>query len=405
MHRTMWLAIAYMMAGPAAAPFAACDDDSRGHGDRPPYPCSEYIPTVTWNCADRADEAEGGDLWPVAWAADGHLYTAFGDGWGFRADDPHWKPGEPDRVTTKRSWGFTRLEGDFSGWSATDLACFSSGKSGRGKIASMFPIRGGIHMLVLEQRSVPDYSIWYVTDLTFPSRCINACPTILWSGSQPAHRTKARQARADGRFYPSGAVNYGQDYAGHHGYVYITGGNWIWSEGNTGYLYMARAGIESDLCSATSWEYLVGPDTNQDNLFDGGTPEWTTSPADRTAIYYDPNGIGNAGGAQILRMPALNRYILTVGHTPGHEKRTPGVGSMGIFESVNPWGPWKTVFYYDDWCGQGGGENLLYHIVPKWVSRPGSEVTVPLVYSGDPPDSFNLVEGTFTLRPSRLEPR
>jgi hypothetical protein len=78
---------------------------------------------------------------------------------------------------------------------------------------------------------------------------------------------------------------------------------------------------------------------------------------------------------------------------------------MGIFESVNPWGPWKTVFYYDDWCGQGGGENLLYHIVPKWVSRPGSEVTVPLVYSGDPPDSFNLVEGTFTLRPSRLEPR
>jgi hypothetical protein len=388
MHLRIWLAIALLSSGPA---FAVCDDNSQGSNDDAPYICSDHVTSVSWNCPGRIEEAAGSDLFPVAWATDGNLYTSFGDGNGFLTSDAHWKTGESDPITVKKSWGFSRLEGDFSSWSATDLNCASPAAGADGKVASMFSLNGSIYMMVLEQNSLPDYNIWYVNDEAFPSGCMNKCSPTLWTAAQPTHNTKTNQATADGKFYANAVVNYGQDYAGNDGYVYITGGAWIPSEGNAGYLYMARALTNSNLCAASSWEYLSGPDADQDNIFDGGTPAWTPSIADRTAIFYDFNGIVNAGGGQILWMPTLNRYILMIGHSPG------GVGDLGIFEAPEPWGPWSTVFYYDNWCGQGSGESLLYHIVPKWVSKTGLDVTVPIIYSGAPPDSFNLIEGTFTL--------
>ena len=58
-------------------------------------------------------------------------------------------------------------------------------------------------------------------------------------------------------------------------------------------------------------------------------------------------------------------------------------GGLGIFESDNPWGPWKTVFYTREW-DIGPGETSS--IPTKWMSDDGK--TCYLLFSGD--DYFSL---------------
>jgi hypothetical protein len=66
-----------------------------------PYPPSPVIAGLTWDWKTRRTAAPGSDLWPVTWAADDHLYTAWGDGGGFGGTDQN------GRV----SLGFARIEG------------------------------------------------------------------------------------------------------------------------------------------------------------------------------------------------------------------------------------------------------------------------------------------------------
>ena len=59
------------------------------------------IKNVKWAPAQAIiRKAKGGDNWPITWADDDHLYTAFGDGNGF---EPH--------IPEKLSLGIARLEG------------------------------------------------------------------------------------------------------------------------------------------------------------------------------------------------------------------------------------------------------------------------------------------------------
>src|SRR5688572_6458484 len=48
-----------------------------------PYPRSPVLRgwTIDWSTHQR--QAPGSDNWPMTWAADDHLYTAWGDGGGF----------------------------------------------------------------------------------------------------------------------------------------------------------------------------------------------------------------------------------------------------------------------------------------------------------------------------------
>jgi len=50
---------------------------------KPPYPPSPAIAGVTFDDSTARTEAEGSDIWPVTWAEDGKLFTAWGDSGGF----------------------------------------------------------------------------------------------------------------------------------------------------------------------------------------------------------------------------------------------------------------------------------------------------------------------------------
>ena len=68
-------------------------------------------------------------------------------------------------------------------------------------------------------------------------------------------------------------------------------------------------------------------------------------------------------------------------------------GGMGIFDAPQPWGPWTTVFYTQEW-DMGPGESSSFPT--KWISADGK--TLHLVFSGE--DSFSVRRATLRLHVS-----
>ena len=68
---------------------AAAREASTGEARHAPYPPSPVIKRVIWAPVGTVvRKAQGGDNWPITWADDGHLYTAYGDGNGFEPRHP-----------------------------------------------------------------------------------------------------------------------------------------------------------------------------------------------------------------------------------------------------------------------------------------------------------------------------
>jgi hypothetical protein len=178
-------------------------------------------------------------------------------------------------------------------------------------------------------------------------------------------------------FVPFSFLNFGKDYAGaRDGYVYIYGGPW--SSGPNQYL--ARV-LKDQVKDRTSYEFFKGLDVNSN-------PIWTSDITQRRPVYTDPN---NSGGVQVVFAPGIGRYILTASHD--------GVGQLGVFDAPEPWGPWTTVAYYDNWGNFGNSESSGYNIPTKWISADGKTIWMIFSSSGEL-DSFNLLKATLTLNVS-----
>jgi len=72
-----------------------------------PYPKSPVIKSITYNWSGRKILANGSDNWPVTWAADGHQYTAWGDGEGFG--------------NTRESLGVAQIAGAWNNFTARNI--------------------------------------------------------------------------------------------------------------------------------------------------------------------------------------------------------------------------------------------------------------------------------------------
>ena len=76
------------------------------------------------------------------------------------------------------------------------------------------------------------------------------------------------------------------------------------------------------------------------------------------------------------------------------------VQKFALYDARNPWGPWTTIAYYDNWGSYGTSPGLWYSIVPKWISADGK--TFWMSFSGGSDgtvnmDAFHLIKGEFTL--------
>lgn len=346
----------------------------------PPYPRSQLITDVTWDFSTVTTlrKAHGSDIWPLTWAADGNLYGAWGDGGGF--------DGDSDGIG-RVSLGFARISGtpvagdtgSYAGknvWGAAPRFAEHQASFG-GKVDSLLSVGGTLYgngNLRLGKRGVHRYGGGRVQKL-------------IWSDDLGKSWHVARWTT---RMSLGAFLNFGADYAGApDSYVYL----YYQRIRDTTCIYLKRVPVDklkSNPDTTTDYQYLTG--MNPD-----GTPmSWSIHPVSARPIFCDPN---QALSPDAVYDPGIGRFLLTAGHTPPGRKADESAGHVGLFEAPNPWGPWATVGYYDDWGHFGpaaDGEFMSLHLPTKWMSADGT-VLWGVFTSVHAFDSFNVVKATLTL--------
>jgi len=323
----------------------------------PPYPPSPVIDNVTWDFTNLLRLAPGSDLWPATWAGDDNLYTSWGDGGGFGGTN------RDGRV----SLGFARIEGKPENFVAHNVW---GGKNPEnqgmfdGKSPGILSVNGVIYA-------------WVVRDDDLG----NGNTRLAWSSKLAKTWQLSDWAFSGAIFIPATFLNFGKDYAGARDeFIYIYGGKWLTSNP----VYMARV-PKDQIMNLAAYEFFKGLDVN-------AKPTWTLDVTQRVPVFTDAKGTDPNGAvhASVVYNSGINRYILTVPHAAK-------VANWGVFDAPEPWGPWTTVAYYDNWGNFNRGTALIYSLPTKWISADGKTMWMVFSSTGEL-DSFNLIKATLTLK-------
>lgn len=366
MKQNRWaIIITVLLAGVTAA----------GAGPAAPYPPSDLIRSITWHWETYTNAAIGSDLWPVTWGPDDNLYTAWGDGGGFGGGD------HDGRV----AMGFARIEGSPEHWRGVNV---NGGKNP--EHPATFPKKGKTGILLFVHGIL--YTIVNLQDGTWPE--VNH--ELAWSTNCGATWTMAgwRFPRGRGNFQPASFLNFGRDYSGVprrlDGYVYLYGSKRAMDPKQRDMACLARIPV-ARVKDRTSYEFFQG-------LANGGEPRWTTDEGQAGTVFDGPNG---DGPGTVVYAPALKRYLMATFYG--------GPGQLEVLDSPNPWGPWTTVGYYENFGGMGAsGEGLVCSFPQKWMSADNLTLwCVFSCYGGSAKqgihghDRFNLIKATLELDPGK----
>jgi CubicO group peptidase (beta-lactamase class C family) len=306
-----------------------------------PYPPSRAIKRIDWAPPETIlRKAKGSDNWPLTWADDDHLYTAYGDGWGF---DP--------RVPEKLSLGIARIEhgpADFTGINVRSPSIEQKGDGKAGKKASGLLMVDGV--LYLWVRNAGNAQLawsndhgkaWMWSDWKFTTSF--GCPTFL---------------------------NFGKNYAGaRDDYVYVYS-----HDQDSAYLPADRMVLarvpKGRIKDRAAYEFFK-------TLGAENRPVWSADLNERGAAFTHP---GNCYRSGISYNAGLKRYLWCQ-ILPGKDPRF--AGGFGVYDAPEPWGPWTTAYFTENW-DVGPGETSSFPT--KWMSADGK--TLYLVFSGG--DNFSV---------------
>ncbi len=324
--------------------------------EEPPYPNSNL--SVRFAPKDSVIRlAKGSDCWPATWADDGNLYTAYGDGWGFI---PY--------TDMKLSNGLAKVSGNPPAVKGTNIRSMTGEKVGQGKFgekaSGMLMVNGVLYMLIRNAQN----------------------SSLMWSenyGKDWEH--------ADWKFdisfgYPT-FLNFGRNYEdARDNFVYIYSHDESSAYNNSDKFILARV-PKNQIKDWRKYEYFSGYDEFK-------TPKWSEDIRKRKSIFENPGkcyrsgitfnkGLGKYIWCQTIQMSPPEGHAFTGGESDVRFR-----GGLGIFESSNPWGPWKTVYYTRNW-DIGPGETSS--IPARWMSKDGKSAY--LLFSGN--DYFSLRKLTF----------
>ncbi len=321
-------ALAFLVFGPM--PELGPQAPAGANPNASPYPPSAVIRSMTWHWDTLRSAAPGSDLWPITWAADGNLYTSWGDGGGFGGTN------DDGRV----SMGFARIAGSPERLDAVNV---NGGKNA--KRPASFPKKGKADGLIAIGSTL--YAWVNMQDGEYPD--VDA--RLAWSTDQGATWRLAPWAfrKGAGNVKPATFLNFGKGYTGVpadlKGYVYFYGAR----QGDDRHTVLGRA-PQDRLRDQRAYEYLA--------RVEHGHPRWSRDP--RTDLLE----MEFTGDVVVSYLPGLHRFLAGAFHT--------GPGQLGIFDAPQPWGPWTTVAWYDHWGGMGPeGWGLTCSFPAKWVSADG----------------------------------
>ena len=337
-----------LMAALTANPERAASISPGAIPDRAPYPASAAIQGIRWEAKETIiRQARGSDNWPMTWADDDALYTAYGDGNGF-------EPFVPEKL----SLGLAVVQGqppNFSGRNIRSPSLEQKGEGRDGKKAGGLLMVDGILYLwarnagnsqlawSIDHGAAWSWSLWKFTNGF-------GCPTFL---------------------------NFGRNYSGApDDFVYTYSPDAESAYDPADHFVLARV-RKTRIKDRDAYEFFRRLDS-------AGRPEWTKSIAERGAVF---SNRGKCYRSSITYHPGLKRYLWSQTH-PGGDARFQG--GFAVYDAPEPWGPWTTVFSTDAW-DVGPGETSSFPT--KWMDRDGRSVW--LVFSGD--DSFSVRRGTLIL--------
>lgn len=316
----------------------------KGQGEKSgaPYPASAVIKGIEWAPAEAIiRRASGSDNWPITWADDDNQYTAYGDGWGF----------EP-KTKKKLSLGIAKIIGSPPDFRGVNIRTKSGERVGQGakgaKASGILCVDGVLYMLV---RNTGNSQIAWSADHGKTWKWCDWKFTISFG-------------------YPT-FLNFGRNYAGARDefvYIYSHDSNIAYEPADR--MVMARVWKEK-IRVRSAYEFFKGLDSS-------GSPIWTKSIGERGAVFVNPSKCYRSGGSYNA---GLKRYLWC--QTVYGDEDMRFKGGLGIFDGPEPWGPWTTVFYAEEW-DVGPGETSCFPA--KWMSRDGK--TCYLLFSGE--DCFSV---------------
>jgi hypothetical protein len=329
----------------------ACALGQERDGARPGAPCppSDIVREIEWSPAKTViRKAEGSDNWPITWADDDNLYTAYGDGWGF----------EP-KVDRKLSLGLARIGGGPQDFTGVNIRSETGEKTGQGeaglKASGMLCVDGVLYMLA---RNAGNSQLAWSQD-----------HGRTWDWCDWCFETS---------FGAPAFLNFGRDYAGARDYfVYIYSHDQDSAYKPADRMVLARV-PKDRIRERQAYEFLEGRDAK-------GKPLWSADIRDRGAVFVNPGRCYRSG---VSYNAGLKRYLWCQILPESKDERGPRYqGGFGVYEAPEPWGPWRTAFYTEAWdIGPGETSSLP----TKWMSEDGR--TCHLVFSGD--DCFSVRKAT-----------
>jgi hypothetical protein len=308
-----------------------------------PYPPSTVIQGLTWAPAHMiVRKANDSDNWPLTWADDDNLYTAFGDGTGFAP-----------KVPEKLSLGLARIEGGLNDFLGINIRSPTLERKGNGK-----------HGLKASGLLMVDGTLYL-----WARNAGNA--QLAWSTDHGQSWTWADWKLSISFGCPA-FLNFGRNYAGaRDNYVYIYS-----HDSDSAYLPADRvvlARVSKDrIQDRAAHEFFLG-------LGADGGPVWTADVNERGAVF---SQTGKCYRTSVSYHAKLRRYLLCQAGSDGPVR----VG-LGIYDAPEPWGPWTTVYTNEAW-DVSPGESCS--IPTKWMNDETS--TIHLVFSGN--DSFSVRRAT-----------
>ena len=338
----------YDVLKPFLQPIAATVRSAGVPSDAAAHPSSPVIRAFDWAPASSIGRAaRGSDNWPLTWADDDALYTAYGDGRGF-------EPGTPRKL----SLGLARVTGgpdDFIGTnlSAPSLEQLGDGASGR-KASGLLMVEGVLYLWARNATnaqlawSADHGATWTWADWNFTESF--GCPTFL---------------------------NFGRNYQGARDefvYVYSQDANDAYTPADQ--FVLARVPRDR-ITRRDAYQFLVRIDAQ-------GNPVWSRDVRQRGPVFRSPGRCYRSG---ITYNAGLKRYLWCQ-ILPGEDTRFQG--GFAIYDAPEPWGPWTLAFLDPDW-DVAPGETCSFPT--KWMSPDGR--TMHLVFSGE--DHFSVRQVTVHL--------
>jgi len=338
----------YKAIEPFIEPIVLSATQKGGRGAAP-YPLSPVVKGIEWAPADTIiRRASGSDNWPITWADDDNQYTAYGDGWGF----------EP-KTKKKLSLGIAKIVGlppDFRGINIRTDSGERIGQGAKGaKASGMLCVDGVLYMLVRNTGN----------------------SQIAWSADH-GKNWKWCDWKFTTSFGAPTFLNFGRNYAGaRDNFVYIYSHDSDSAYEPADRMVMARV-PKDRIIKRNAYEFFKG-------LNDSGKPIWTKDIHETRAVFINPGRCYRAG---ITYNPGLKRYLWCQTIYGKDDMRFKG--GLGIFDAPEPWGPWTTVYFTEEW-DVGPGETSS--LPTKWMSNDGK--TCYLLFSGD--DYFSVRRGVFNI--------